>query len=66
MPNIADLREHLLSQDVVWVWGGSVAGLLAIWRLHGLDSVFREVWQSGVVLTGVSAVLYLLAHRRHD
>jgi len=31
MPNIADLREHLLAQDVVWVWGGSVAGLLAMW-----------------------------------
>jgi len=55
MPNIADLREHLLCQDVVWVWGGSVAALLAMWRLHGLDSVFLEVWQSGVVLTGVSA-----------
>jgi len=55
MPNIADLREHLLGQDVVWVWGGSVAGLLAMWRLHGLDSAFLDVWQSGVVLTGVSA-----------
>jgi peptidase E len=55
MPNVADLREHLLSQDVVWVGGGSVAGLLAMWRLHGLDLVFREAWQSGVVLTGVSA-----------
>lgn len=55
MPNLADVREHLLEQDVVWVWGGSVAGLLAMWRLHELDAVFREVWQAGVVLTGVSA-----------
>lgn len=55
MPNVEDMREHLLTQDVVWVWGGSVAGLLAMWRLHGLDDVFREVWQAGVVLTGVSA-----------
>lgn len=55
MPNIAELREHLLSQDVIWVWGGSVAGLLAMWRLHGLDTVFHEAWQAGVVLTGVSA-----------
>lgn len=30
MPNVADLTEHLLAQDVVWVWGGSVAGLLAM------------------------------------
>lgn len=55
MPNIADVAEHLLSQDVVWVWGGSVAGLLAMWRLHGLDTALREAWQAGVVLTGVSA-----------
>jgi peptidase E len=55
MPNIADPREHLRSQDVIWVWGGSVAGLLALWRLHGLDAALREAWQAGVVLTGVSA-----------
>ncbi len=55
MPNIDDIRGHLLDQDVVWVWGGSVAGLLALWRLHGLDAILHEVWQAGVVLTGVSA-----------
>jgi peptidase E len=55
MPNVEDMRTHLLGQDVIWVWGGSVAGLLAMWRLHGLDDVMREAWQAGVVLTGVSA-----------
>jgi peptidase E len=55
MPNVADPRAHLLEQDVVWVGGGSVANLLAVWRVHGLDAVFREAWEGGVVLTGVSA-----------
>ena len=55
MPNVEDMREHLLGQDVVWVWGGSVAGLLAMWQLHGVDELMREAWQAGVVLTGVSA-----------
>ncbi len=55
MPNVEDIRELLLSQDVIWVGGGSVAGLLAMWRLHGLEEVLREAWQAGVVLTGVSA-----------
>jgi len=55
MPTVADVRAHLLAQDVVWVGGGSVANLLAVWRVHGLDEVFREVWQAGVVLGGVSA-----------
>jgi peptidase E len=55
MPNVEDMREHLLGQDVIWVWGGSVAGLLAMWQLHGVDELMREAWQAGVVLTGVSA-----------
>ncbi|WP_375489317.1 Type 1 glutamine amidotransferase-like domain-containing protein [uncultured Jatrophihabitans sp.] len=55
MPNIEDVTGHLLAQDVVWVWGGSVAGLLAMWRLHGVDDALRTAWQAGVVLTGVSA-----------
>jgi peptidase E len=55
MPSVDDVRAHLLAQDVVWVGGGSVAGLLAMWRLHGWDEIFREVWEAGVVLGGVSA-----------
>jgi peptidase E len=55
MPTFEDPRGHLLGQDVVWVHGGSVAGLLALWRVHGLDVAFREAWEAGVVLAGVSA-----------
>jgi peptidase E len=55
MPNVEDPRAHLLSQDVIWVGGGSVANLLAVWRVHGLDQIMREAWESNVVLTGVSA-----------
>ncbi len=54
-PNVADVGEHLLAQDVVWVAGGSVANLLALWRLHGIGSAMRPAWQEGVVLMGVSA-----------
>jgi peptidase E len=55
MPNVADPAAHLLAQDVIWVNGGSVANLLAVWRVHGLDNVFREAWERGIVLAGVSA-----------
>jgi peptidase E len=55
MPNVEDPAAHLLDQDVVWVMGGSVAGLLAMWRLHGYDLALRQAWEAGVVLTGVSA-----------
>ena len=55
MPTVDDVTAHLLEQDVVWVFGGSVAGLLAMWRLHGVDEALRTAWQAGVVLTGISA-----------
>ena len=55
MPTTGDPAALLLGQDVVWVGGGSVANLLAVWRLHGLDRPLREAWQAGVVLAGVSA-----------
>lgn len=55
MPVVEDLEAFLLAHDVVWVGGGSVANLLAVWRVHGLDEIFRRVWEAGVVLGGVSA-----------
>src|SRR4051794_25764999 len=52
---IADLRAHVLAQDVVYVGGGNTASLLAVWRAHGLDRVLTEAWHAGVVLAGISA-----------
>jgi dipeptidase E len=49
------LREHLLSQDAIYVGGGSMVNLLAIWKAQGLDVMLREAWQAGVVLAGLSA-----------
>ena len=48
-------EEALGRADVVWVGGGSVANLLALWRVHGIDEAMRDAWERGVVLAGVSA-----------
>ena len=50
-----DPMEVLTSADLVWVGGGSVANLLALWRLHGVDDAMRAAWERGVILGGVSA-----------
>lgn len=55
MPPVADVSELVLEQDVVWVGGGSVANLLAVWEVHGVGAVMRRAWETGVVLSGVSA-----------
>ena len=47
--------EAIEQADVIWVGGGSVANLLALWRLHGVDTALRTAWESGTVLGGVSA-----------
>jgi dipeptidase E len=49
------LRETLLDQHVIYVGGGSMLGLLAVWRALGLDVILRECWEAGVVLAGLSA-----------
>src|SRR3712207_7672333 len=38
MPNVPDVRKHLLAQDVIYVGGGSVANLLAVWRVQDRKS----------------------------
>ena len=50
-----DLRSFLLNQDIVYVGGGNTKSLLAVWRDWGAAEILREAWESGVVLTGVSA-----------
>jgi peptidase E len=50
-----DPAERLGGSDLVWVGGGSVANLLALWDLHGVSSAMRAAWESGVILAGVSA-----------
>ncbi|GIF70723.1 peptidase E [Asanoa siamensis] len=54
-PNVRDVRSFLLSRDLIWVSGGSVVNLLAVWRAHRLDEILRECWDAGVVLGGGSA-----------
>lgn len=50
-----DLEGHLLAQDLIYVGGGSMVNLLAIWRAHGIDRILRRCWERGVVLAGQSA-----------
>jgi dipeptidase E len=49
------LWEIVLGQDIVYVGGGSMRNLLAIWHAHGLDQLLIEAWRRGTVLAGLSA-----------
>jgi dipeptidase E len=49
------LEEIVLSQDILYVGGGSMRNLLAIWRAHELDRLLICAWRRGIVLAGISA-----------
>jgi peptidase E len=50
-----NLRDLVLEQDAICVSGGNTANMIAVWRVHGIDALLREAWESGVVLFGASA-----------
>ncbi len=54
-PNVAEPADLLLDQDLIFVGGGSVANMLAVWRVHGLLEPLTRAWKAGTVLAGVSA-----------
>ncbi|HTW41609.1 MAG TPA: peptidase E [Solirubrobacteraceae bacterium] len=49
------LEEIVLGQDIIYVGGGSMRNLLALWRAHGLDRLLVQAWERGTVLAGLSA-----------
>jgi dipeptidase E len=49
------LAQTVLEQDVIYVGGGSMRNLLALWRAHGLEALLVQAWQRGTVLAGLSA-----------
>jgi dipeptidase E len=49
------LEELVLAQDILYVGGGSMRNLLALWQAHGLEPLLVEAWRRGTVLAGLSA-----------
>ena len=47
--------DHLLSQDAIYIGGGSMRNMLASGAEHGIDEAMRRAWERGVVLAGLSA-----------
>lgn len=50
-----DPCDHLLRQDAIYVGGGSMRNMLAVWREHDVHEAMRSAWERGIVLAGLSA-----------
>jgi len=49
------LETLVLSQDIIYVGGGSMRNLLALWRAHGVADLLLEAHRRGTILAGLSA-----------
>ena len=54
-PPAFPVAELLAEADIIYVGGGSTANMLAVWRLHGIDTLLCAAHERGAVLTGSSA-----------
>jgi len=50
-----DLETHFLTQDVIYVGGGSLLNLVAVWGAHGIYELLCEALEAGVLVCGQSA-----------
>ena len=50
-----DVAAYLLNHDVIYVGGGNSSNMLAVWRVHGVDTALARAYEAGILLCGLSA-----------
>lgn len=48
-------REQILKADIVYVGGGNTKKMLEIWHQYEIDTVLKDAFKKGTVLSGLSA-----------
>lgn len=54
-PSDREIRDSILSADIIYVGGGNTKRMLGIWRQYSVDDYLREAFDKGVILSGLSA-----------
>ena len=50
-----EIRNKILSSDIIYVGGGDTIRLVYFWKALGVDKYLAEAYEKGIVLSGVSA-----------
>lgn len=50
-----DIRNKILSADVIYVGGGNVEFMMNTWNETGASDVLREAYEKGIIMSGYSA-----------
>ena len=54
-PTDDELTSKILSPDIIYVGGGNTLKMMRRWRRLGVDTLIKQAWENGAVLSGVSA-----------
>jgi len=54
-PSTKDVKDFLLSKDIILVGGGQTKSMLGVWKEWGVDKFLREAYENGTILAGGSA-----------
>lgn len=54
-PPSKNLEEYIMTKDIIFVGGGNTNNLLILWKAWKLDDYFRKAYNSGIILSGLSA-----------
>ena len=54
-PTKRELEQKILSADLIYVGGGNTLKMMRRWRRLGVDSILRDAYGRGIVLSGLSA-----------
>ena len=50
-----NLKEKVLTQDIIYVGGGNTKSMLAVWKEWDLHGILQNAYKKGIVMSGVSA-----------
>jgi peptidase E len=53
--DVNGFSELLLNKDIIYIGGGNTANMLEIWKNNKLENIFKEAYENGIILSGVSA-----------
>ena len=53
--NVDGFSEWILNKDIVYIGGGDTVFMLEIWRKNKLENTFKNAYEKGIILSGISA-----------
>ena len=53
--DVNGFSEWILNKDIIYIGGGNTANMLEVWKNNSLENIFKDAYESGIILSGVSA-----------